>query len=568
MAITVNHLTDGGVDASQQVYQTAEISPGSNTLISLHVFARGGQISQVTGCNLTWTLVDSVAEASNGYSIWHYQGTGTPSTDKLTIEFSTAPSRCAWSVDEFAGAIDIVQSNRETTAGAGEITVTLNAFGSNDNAVIGAVVDKHDISIESGYTNLAELTIGTSWDRIWVCFVFKNVPDTTVWFGFDYSAAAALAAELAAGGGGPSSYSFSGSGGGIGGGAAQWSGTLTLTGSGGGVAGGAAQWSSSTGGTSLTFVGSGGGVAGGACSVTRWFYYIGSGGGVVGGGIPLELPYLPYLGAPSLIASYESYSFKIGAQRRVGSIAITTSASIRLVKILYLDPDEGWLPLDGTGLPRSLVPGTSVLTFPYPVEVLEFELLGFDLHNIVGCMVNDFQETRLRTVEEILDSITNAFQIDDTQVFLPDRPLVARKTVKAQEGHGQFIDFPSMEAGYPNLRNGVLRFYCIDTVNYIEIESPDGITTSFKVYIPDFSGNARLVLADTNDRAVVDKVDASTAYLVGGRQVIADRVTGWQQASGSADRTSFDTETAATKEVARRLKALIDDLFSHGLIGS
>ena len=41
---------------------------------------------------------------------------------------------------------------------------------------------------------------------------------------------------------------------------------------------------------------------------------------------------------------------------------------------------------------------------------------------------------------------------------------------------------------------------------------------------------------------------------------------GWTSPSGIADRTGFDTETATTQDVAKTLKALIDDLMEKGII--
>lgn len=43
---------------------------------------------------------------------------------------------------------------------------------------------------------------------------------------------------------------------------------------------------------------------------------------------------------------------------------------------------------------------------------------------------------------------------------------------------------------------------------------------------------------------------------------------GWQQAVGIADRTSFDTATVTTLELAKRVKALIDDFFSRGTLST
>lgn len=53
-----------------------------------------------------------------------------------------------------------------------------------------------------------------------------------------------------------------------------------------------------------------------------------------------------------------------------------------------------------------------------------------------------------------------------------------------------------------------------------------------------------------------------------GLQVISDRRTGWAAATGTATRTTFATGTVTLPLLAERVKALIDDLISHGLIGA
>ena len=62
-------------------------------------------------------------------------------------------------------------------------------------------------------------------------------------------------------------------------------------------------------------------------------------------------------------------------------------------------------------------------------------------------------------------------------------------------------------------------------------------------------------------------LDAAT-YKSAGTQVVSTRKTGWAAATGTATRTSFDTATVTTELLAQRLKALLDDLISHGLIGA
>lgn len=63
-------------------------------------------------------------------------------------------------------------------------------------------------------------------------------------------------------------------------------------------------------------------------------------------------------------------------------------------------------------------------------------------------------------------------------------------------------------------------------------------------------------------------IDATTAYQVAGTQVLGARKTGWAAATGTATRTTFDTTTVTTAQLAERVKALLDDLISHGVIGA
>ncbi|MGE0180211.1 MAG: hypothetical protein AB7O91_10380 [Sphingomonas sp.] len=55
---------------------------------------------------------------------------------------------------------------------------------------------------------------------------------------------------------------------------------------------------------------------------------------------------------------------------------------------------------------------------------------------------------------------------------------------------------------------------------------------------------------------------------IGGSQIAGARRLGWTSPSGTAARSGFDTASATTEALAQRLKALIDDLIAHGLIGA
>jgi len=50
--------------------------------------------------------------------------------------------------------------------------------------------------------------------------------------------------------------------------------------------------------------------------------------------------------------------------------------------------------------------------------------------------------------------------------------------------------------------------------------------------------------------------------------VVGMRKGGWTAATGTATRTTFETSTVTLPQLAERLKALIDDLIAHGLIGA
>ncbi len=63
-------------------------------------------------------------------------------------------------------------------------------------------------------------------------------------------------------------------------------------------------------------------------------------------------------------------------------------------------------------------------------------------------------------------------------------------------------------------------------------------------------------------------VNVNTHWRVDGAQVVGARITGWTAATGTATRTTFDTATVTTAQLAERVKALLDDLITHGLIGA
>lgn len=64
-------------------------------------------------------------------------------------------------------------------------------------------------------------------------------------------------------------------------------------------------------------------------------------------------------------------------------------------------------------------------------------------------------------------------------------------------------------------------------------------------------------------------IDSGKHLIVNGYPVVSDRRTGWTLPTGNKSRASFDPATVTVEELAKRLAALIEDLYSgHGLIGA
>lgn len=64
------------------------------------------------------------------------------------------------------------------------------------------------------------------------------------------------------------------------------------------------------------------------------------------------------------------------------------------------------------------------------------------------------------------------------------------------------------------------------------------------------------------------EVGTGSNYRHSGNAVVGSRKTGWTAATGTATRSTFATSTVSTQILAEHVKALIDDLISHGLIGT
>ena len=74
--------------------------------------------------------------------------------------------------------------------------------------------------------------------------------------------------------------------------------------------------------------------------------------------------------------------------------------------------------------------------------------------------------------------------------------------------------------------------------------------------------------APTHRLHVDGAVRVTSEYRVGANHVVGARRTGWGAPTGTATRSGFDTAAVTLPNLAQRVKALIDDLTTHGLLGA
>jgi hypothetical protein len=120
--------------------------------------------------------------------------------------------------------------------------------------------------------------------------------------------------------------------------------------------------------------------------------------------------------------------------------------------------------------------------------------------------------------------------------------------------------------------------YAIDWAVYLDDQS---IEASVWVITPEEAGGvvaeeasfepartAARLAGGLTSIGVIGNADVGGTSRVDGVKVVGNRVTGWSAATGTASRASFDAGSVTVAQLAQRLKALLDDLISHGLIGS
>lgn len=79
---------------------------------------------------------------------------------------------------------------------------------------------------------------------------------------------------------------------------------------------------------------------------------------------------------------------------------------------------------------------------------------------------------------------------------------------------------------------------------------------------------AALGIYSSNGAVQKAKITCAGNIHVGSSQVLTSRRSGWGTPTGTATRTAFDTSTVTLSQLAERVKALVDDLTTHGMIGA
>jgi hypothetical protein len=124
------------------------------------------------------------------------------------------------------------------------------------------------------------------------------------------------------------------------------------------------------------------------------------------------------------------------------------------------------------------------------------------------------------------------------------------------------VQFGTNRAVIASASDGVLSFYNAAQNDFARIQF-GGTTNAF----PALKRSGTTVQARLADDSGYGAFDAAN-YFANGTQVLTTRRPGWTAPTGTATRTGFATGSATLQNVAEALKALIDDLTTHGLIGA
>lgn len=199
--VSIVNKTKGVDSVAGSSAVTASVTPGADKLMLLTVGQRidSGTPNEptVTGNGLTWVAIDTKVYDDSGSQrrVTLFRAMGpSPSAGAITIDFaSQSQSHIVWILDEVSGmdtsgtngsgAIVQFANNGTLGVGANDLTATLSAFGSINNATFGAISIDGDESNKivdpgSGFTAVAQQ--GNTGTNISINTQFRAHNDTTV----------------------------------------------------------------------------------------------------------------------------------------------------------------------------------------------------------------------------------------------------------------------------------------------------------------------------------------------------------------------------------------------------
>lgn len=201
MPVTFTVLDSGGTDTDARDFTTAnDITPKANTLhiAAIMVLDLGGArtASTLTGCNLTWSIINGAAGGATEPGIRVFKGVGSsPTTGKLTFAETVSSGQtadgAAWVIFECSGAdagiasLGVIQQNTGSTT-TDSLSITLGAFRDANSATVGVFGGYDtaggalDITVGSGFNQLSDFSQAAGGDTLRLFVETLGSNDTSV----------------------------------------------------------------------------------------------------------------------------------------------------------------------------------------------------------------------------------------------------------------------------------------------------------------------------------------------------------------------------------------------------
>lgn len=287
--------------------------------------------------------------------------------------------------------------------------------------------------------------------------------------------------------------------------------------------------------------------------------------------------------------------------RHTGAGVSTYEATSRLQVLQYT-------PLIGGGVHGVLIGAPSGET-AYALQILT-DGGGFECFSGTGSTIDtssSISTTTLRVIQSHSSAASVAFNAtnysENFQAYAIDARAYKRamnvqtmflNTLNENTYAGYFVNSSGLNTGYrgvaiygtaTGIRKRAAQFdlSTADTTNtVVEINTPNA-TKGVVINAPGSprsvaTGNAALSVVCTDSTHLgisvegyihsFGAINSNTSFTVLDTTVVSQRQTGWSAPTGTSTRTTFNTATVSLSGLAERVKAIIDDLMTHGLIGN